>query len=196
MTPTMPVPVMSPTGSTSSPMITWLARATRSTPRVLETKGKERDTRTLHSITFSWSSCGEGTGVRGVLGPQGSSWHPSLAQPHRRYLGDELQVEGPGDLQLLPDGVDDCLDALQRLGGDVLRGRHQGGIARMHPGVLHVLRDGDGHHHAVTGHRVHIDLLWVSTRSPPGKAPRKDPALEARQPPPGCRSPGQPWPPG
>lgn len=47
---------MSPTGSTSSLMMTRVAKATRSTPSVLETKGKERDTRTLHSMTFSWSS--------------------------------------------------------------------------------------------------------------------------------------------
>lgn len=61
-TPTTPVPVMSPTGSTSSPMMTRVANATRSTPSVLETKGKERETRTLHSMTFSWSSWGrEGT---------------------------------------------------------------------------------------------------------------------------------------
>lgn len=49
---------MSPTGSTSSPMMTRVAKATRSTPSVLETKGKERETRTLHSMTFSWSSWG------------------------------------------------------------------------------------------------------------------------------------------
>ena len=50
---------MSPTGSTSSPMMTRVAKATRSTPSVLETKGKERETRTLHSMTFSWSSWAE-----------------------------------------------------------------------------------------------------------------------------------------
>lgn len=49
-------------------MITWLARATRSTPRVLDTKGKERETRTLHSITFSWSSWGRGDSVRLIWG--------------------------------------------------------------------------------------------------------------------------------
>ena len=54
----MPVPLINPTGSTSFPMITCAAKATMSTPSVLEMKGKERETRTLHSITFSWSSCG------------------------------------------------------------------------------------------------------------------------------------------
>ena len=40
------------TGSQGSPRRTLVARATKSTPSVLETKGKDRDTRTLHSITF------------------------------------------------------------------------------------------------------------------------------------------------
>ena len=40
------------TGSQGRPRITLVARATKSTSRVLETKGKERDTRTLHSITW------------------------------------------------------------------------------------------------------------------------------------------------
>lgn len=50
---------MSPTDSTFSPMMILVANATRSTPSVLDTKGKERETRTLHSITFSWSSYGQ-----------------------------------------------------------------------------------------------------------------------------------------
>lgn len=29
----------------------------------------------------------------------------------------------------------------------------------MHTCILHVLRDGNGRHDAVTGHRVHVDLL-------------------------------------
>ncbi len=53
----MPFPFINPTASNSSPNMTLVARATRSTPSVLDTKGKERETRTLHSITFSWSSC-------------------------------------------------------------------------------------------------------------------------------------------
>lgn len=55
-TPTMPFPFIKPICSTSSPMMASVAMATRSTPRVLDTNGKERETRTLHSMTFSWSS--------------------------------------------------------------------------------------------------------------------------------------------
>lgn len=55
-TPTMPFPFMKPMCSTSSPMMASVAMATRSTPRVLDTNGNERETRTLHSMTFSWSS--------------------------------------------------------------------------------------------------------------------------------------------
>lgn len=42
---------------TGTPTRTRVAAATKSTSSVLETKGKERLTRRLHSITFSSSSC-------------------------------------------------------------------------------------------------------------------------------------------
>lgn len=53
LTPTFPHPLRTSTGSTFSPIITRVAMATKSKSSVLETNGNERDTRTLHSITFS-----------------------------------------------------------------------------------------------------------------------------------------------
>lgn len=52
-TPTFPHPARTSTGSTFSPTITRVAIATKSKSSVLETNGNERDTLTLHSITFS-----------------------------------------------------------------------------------------------------------------------------------------------
>lgn len=134
-------------------MMACVATSTKSTPSVLDTNGKERETLTLHSITFSWSSWEEK--------PEGES---GGSQRYRRsstnrYLGDQLQVEGSGDLQLLPDGVHDHHDPLNGFLVEVLRRRHQSGIARVHAGVLHVLRNGDSHHHAVTGDGVDVYLL-------------------------------------
>ena len=55
--------------------------------------------------------------------------------------------------------MDDHLDGLHRLLVEVLRWRHQGSVTRVNAGVLHVLRNGDGHHHAVTGYGINVDLL-------------------------------------
>lgn len=51
-TPTFPQPDNTSTGSTFSPTITRVAIATKSWSNVFETNGKDRETRTLHSITF------------------------------------------------------------------------------------------------------------------------------------------------
>lgn len=119
--------------------------ATRSKPRVLETKGKERETLTLHSITFSWSSwrkeeqrdhdvlfqntCRFQTGPK----PGGRSFQ------NMSHLGDELQVERSSDLELLSNGVHDHLDRLHRLLVEVLGWRHQRGVSGVDASVLHVL---------------------------------------------------------
>ncbi len=55
-TPTLPFPASTSIGSGCSPTITWVAMATKSWSSVLEMNGKDLDTRTLHSITFSWLS--------------------------------------------------------------------------------------------------------------------------------------------
>lgn len=79
---------MSPTGSTFSPMMTRVAKATRSTPSVLETKGKERETRTLHSITFSWSSWGREGLVRPSAGWACCHYSTDLdSSPHSPFCG-------------------------------------------------------------------------------------------------------------
>lgn len=57
LTPTLPHPEYSSTGSTDTPHINLVAVATKSWSRVLDTKGNERDTRRLHSITFTSLSC-------------------------------------------------------------------------------------------------------------------------------------------
>ena len=49
--------MLSRAGSTGSPMMILVAMATMSWSSVLLTNGKERDTRRLHSITFSSLSC-------------------------------------------------------------------------------------------------------------------------------------------
>lgn len=79
-----------------------------------------------------------------------------LNDPH---LGDQLQVERSGDLQLLANGMDDHLDPLHRLLIEILRWRHQCGVTRVNAGVLHVFRHRDGHHHSVAGYSVHVYLL-------------------------------------
>lgn len=76
---------MSPTGSTFSPMMILVASATRSTPSVLDTKGKERETRTLHSMTFSWSSLGKEHRIRPCAGQVSGHCSTNLSShPHSR----------------------------------------------------------------------------------------------------------------
>ncbi|TNN53468.1 hypothetical protein EYF80_036310 [Liparis tanakae] len=77
------------------------------------------------------------------------------------HLGDQLQVERSRDLQLLANGVDDHLDPLHRLLVEILRRRHQRGVAGVNAGVLHVFGHGDGHHDAVAGDRVYVYLLDI-----------------------------------
>lgn len=52
----------------------------------------------------------------------------SLPSAPSFYLGNELQIEGSRDLQLLTHGVHNGFDPLQRLGSDVLWRGHQRGI--------------------------------------------------------------------
>ena len=59
LTPTLPHPFSTLTGSGSAPTITCVAMAIKSWPSVLETKGNDLDTRTLHSMTFRSLSCNE-----------------------------------------------------------------------------------------------------------------------------------------
>lgn len=75
------------------------------------------------------------------------------------YLGNQLQVERSGNLQLLTNGVDNHLDVLHCLLVEVLGRRHQRGIARVNTGILHVLRYRHGHHYPVAGYSINIDLL-------------------------------------
>lgn len=55
-TATFPQPGMTFTASSFSPIMTLVAIATKSCPRALDTKGNERDTLKLHSMTFKWLS--------------------------------------------------------------------------------------------------------------------------------------------
>jgi len=77
------------------------------------------------------------------------------------HLGDQLQVERSSDLQLPANGVDNNLDPLHRLLVEILRRRHQCGVAGVNAGVLHVFGHRDGHHDAVTGNRVYVYLLNI-----------------------------------
>lgn len=66
LTPTLPHPEYSSTGSTDTPHINLVAVATKSWSRVLDTKGNERDTRRLHSITLTSLSCKQIAPLRNV----------------------------------------------------------------------------------------------------------------------------------
>lgn len=56
LTPTRPQPYNTLIGSTTSPIITLVAVAMKSWSKVLETNGRDLETLTLHSMTFSWLS--------------------------------------------------------------------------------------------------------------------------------------------
>ncbi|CAN8025834.1 unnamed protein product, partial [Ixodes persulcatus] len=66
-TPTLPHPKVTSMGSMGKPRMTCVARATKSQLSVLDTNGKERDTRRLHSITFSWLSSAVTAAMNGPL---------------------------------------------------------------------------------------------------------------------------------
>eukprot|EP00962_Isochrysis_galbana_P040190 scaffold14529_cov117-Isochrysis_galbana.AAC.11 len=76
-------------------------------------------------------------------------------------LCDELHVERAGDLERGGQLIGDFLH-LEDVGRvERLRRQHERGVARVHAGVLDVLRDGLEQHLAVLGHRVHVDLAGV-----------------------------------
>jgi len=58
-------------------------------------------------------------------------------------LGEELNVERAGDLQLLRDAGRRALHTFHGLLVQLLGGQHQRRVARVHAGVLDVLADGE-----------------------------------------------------
>lgn len=86
-------------------------------------------------------------------------WVPFFGPSY--YLGNELQIEGSCDLQLLAHGMHNGFDPLQGFGSDVLRwGVTSVASPGMHTCVLlHVFRDGDSCYHTITSHSIHANLL-------------------------------------
>ncbi|RUS29416.1 hypothetical protein BC938DRAFT_480689 [Jimgerdemannia flammicorona] len=76
-------------------------------------------------------------------------------------LGNELDVEWTSDIQGARNLGRSNLDLCYRLGIQVLRWQDQGRVTRMHAGVLDMFGDDVHDHHAIDGHRVHLDLLGL-----------------------------------
>ena len=116
----------------ATPSIRRMASTTKLLPVTLETKGKLREARRLHSMTFTSLCLARNCTLNG----------PVIAQ----RLGQRLR-----DLARLADGRD-----VERL-----RREHQRRVAAVDAGVLDVLADGPEHDLAVVGHRVDLDLAGV-----------------------------------
>eukprot|EP00754_Rhynchopus_humris_P032218 Rhum_TRINITY_DN15387_c0_g1::Rhum_TRINITY_DN15387_c0_g1_i5::g.154554::m.154554 len=76
-------------------------------------------------------------------------------------LRQELRVHGARDVEACAQRAHDLLDAPHRLDVQLLGRQHQRGVARVHTGVLDVLRHGVVDDAAVLGDGVHLHLLRV-----------------------------------
>ena len=83
----------------------------------------------------------------------------ALDDLHFAVLGQELDIERTADVQFGSDLMSNLLDLTDGGEINVLCGEYHRGIARVHTGILNVLRDGILDHLSLIGHGIELNLL-------------------------------------
>lgn len=102
--------------------------------------------------------------VTRLVSPAGTKGKKKRHLTHHPYLGNELQVERAGDLQLASDSAAYRLDLGASNGVEVLGRGDQRRVARVDPRVLHVLAHGQAEYLSFLCDCVHVYLLWKITQ--------------------------------